>query len=167
MQCKRKHKPFSFIFCLIVLFSLTACHVKQYTLKVPQINFEQIQGKDMGFGPVYKVPISLSNFKKEIRKDKIIYTMTWLHCQPECRYMFRFFGNVGHMAFKDSVYVMEENGFVKGRTAYSIASFSTAATRSPNRILKIKIVCSNKTQFTLDTCSIVILLPNASFLNRP
>lgn len=149
------------------MVSLAACHVKKYSIKVPRINFEQIQGKDMGFGPVYKVPISLTNFKKEILKDKIIYSTTRLHCQPECRYMFRFFGKVGHMAFKDSVYVMEENGFVKGRTAYSIASFSTAATRSPNRILKLKIVCSNKTEFSLDTCGVVILLPNASFLNTP
>lgn len=152
---------------MIVLVSLAACHVKKYSIKVPRINFEQIQGKDMGFGPVYKVPISLTNFKKEILKDKIIYSMTRLHCQPECRYMFRFFCKVGHMAFKDSVYVMEENGFVKGRTAYSIGKFSTAATRNPNRILKLKIVCSNKTEFSLDTCGVVILLPNASFLNRP
>ncbi|MCX6185403.1 MAG: hypothetical protein NTU43_00200 [Bacteroidetes bacterium] len=71
------------------------------------------------------------------------------------------------MALTDSVYVMEENGFVKGRTAFSIAKFATAATRYPNKKVKLKIICSNKTEFSLDTCGVVILLPNASFLNRP
>ncbi len=164
MPCKRRLNPFSFIFCLIVLVSLTACHVKKYTMTMPQV---KLNGKSTGYGPVYEIPITLSNFKIETIEDKVIYIVTWLNCQPECRYMFRLLHVGNRMALTDSVFVVEENGYSKGRIAVSYSMVSSPSTRYPNKKIKLKLVCNKKTQFTIDTCSIVILLPNASFLNRP
>ena len=164
MQCKRKHTPNLFIFCLIVLVSLAACQVKKYTMTMPQV---KLNGKSTGYGPVYEIPITLSNFKIETIEDKVIYTVTWLNCQPECRYMFRLLHVGNRMTLTDSVFVVEENGYSKGRIAVSYSMVSSPSTRYPNKKIKLKLVCNKKTQFTIDTCSIVILLPNASFLNRP
>ena len=164
MQFKRKHKPYFIFLYLIVLVSLTACNVKKYTMPMPQV---KLKGKSIGYGPVFEIPITLSDFKIEKIEDKVIYTVTWLKCQPECRYMFRLLHVGNRMALTDSVFVEEENGYSKGRIAASYSLVSSPSTRYPNKKIKLKLVCNKKTQFTLDTCSIVILLPNASFLNRP
>lgn len=131
---------------------------------MPQV---KLKGKSTGYGPVKLIPISLKNFKKENFNNKTIYTLKWINCQPECRYMFNFQGSTKEINAKDSVYLIESNDLSRGRNCSHFGNtFTTSASSFANKTLQIKLVCRSDIKFTIDTCHIIIFTPGSALFNK-